>query len=115
ELHMKQNELVNIEKQNKINHNSFIETEKKYFKAKETEKEIEKAKTQIEALNRYVPIVKEVKILKTEISHAKKNMLEINKNLNDTKNTYQKKEDLQKQIIKDIENSSDLIQKLPEK
>src|SRR5699024_8255123 len=84
ELHMKQNELVNIEKQNKINHNSFIETEKKYFKAKETEKEIEKAKTQIEALNRYVPIVKEVKILKTEISHAKKNMLELNKNLNDS-------------------------------
>src|SRR5699024_7243749 len=115
ELHMKQNELVNIEKQNKINHNSFIETEKKYFKAKETEKEIEKAKTQIEALNRYVPIVKEVKILKTEISHAKKNMLELNKNLNDSKNTYQKKEDLLEQIIKDVENSSDLIQKLPEK
>src|SRR5699024_11521327 len=74
EHHKKQNELVNIEKQNKINHKSYIETEKKYFKAKETEKEIEKAKTQIEALNRYVPIVKEVKILKTEISHAKKNM-----------------------------------------
>src|SRR5699024_616374 len=67
ELHMKQNELGNIEKQNKTNHNAFIEAEKKYYKAKETEKEIEKAKTQIEALNRYVPIVKEDKIIKQEI------------------------------------------------
>src|SRR5699024_2023801 len=82
ELHMKQNELGNIEKQNKTNHNAFIEAEKKYYKAKETEKEIEKAKTQIEALNRYVPIVKEVKILKTEIEHEEKNMHELNENLN---------------------------------
>src|SRR5699024_11714530 len=47
ELHMKQNELGNIEKQNKTNHNAFIEAEKKYYKAKETKKEIENAKTQI--------------------------------------------------------------------
>src|SRR5699024_10261590 len=81
----------------------------------ETEKEIEKAKTQIEALNRYVPIVKEVKILKTEIEHEEKNMHELNENLNNSKNSYQKKEDLLEQIIKDVENTSDLIQKLPEK
>ena len=115
ELHMKQNELGNIEKQNKTNHNAFIEAEKKYYKAKETEKEIEKAKTQIEALNRYVPIVKEVKILKTEIEHEEKNMHKLNENLNKSKNSYQKKEDLLEQIIKDVENTSDLIQKLPEK
>src|SRR5699024_4172762 len=110
-----QNELGNIEKQNKTNHNAFIEAEKKYYKAKETEKEIEKAKTQIEALNRYVPIVKEVKILKTEIEHEEKNMHELNENLNNYKNRYQKKEHLLEQIIKDVENRSDLIQKLPEK
>src|SRR5690625_3938781 len=112
---MKQKEVENIEKQNKKNHNEFIEAEKKYYKAKETEKEIEKAKTQIEALNRYVPIVKEVKILKTEIEHEEKNMHKLNENLNKSKNSYQKKEDLLEQIIKDVENTSDLIQKLQEK
>src|SRR5690625_1429696 len=115
EIQKQQNELWNIEKQNKTNHNAYIEAEKKYYKAKETEKEIEKAKTQIEALNRYVPIVKEVKILKTEIEHEEKNMHELNENLNNSKNSYQKKEDLLEQIIKDVENTSDLIQKLPEK
>src|SRR5699024_6690882 len=102
-------------KKKKTKHNAINEAEKKYYKAKETEKEIEKAKTQIEALNRYVPIVKEVKILKTEIRHAEKNMHELNENLNNSKNSYQKKEDLLEQIIKDVENTSDLIQKLQEK
>src|SRR5699024_6326940 len=92
----------------KTNHNAFIEAEKKYYKAKETEKEIEKAKTQIEALNRYVPIVKEVKILKTEIEHEEKNMHELNENLNNSKNSYQKKEDLLEQIIKKIPEKQQL-------
>src|SRR5699024_10893661 len=39
----------------------------------------------------------------------------LNENLNNSKNSYQKKEDLLEQIIKDVENTSDLIQKLPEK
>src|SRR5699024_3968437 len=115
ELHMKQNELGNIEKQNKTNHNAFIEAEKKYYKAKETEKEIEKAKTQIEALNRYVPIVKEVKILKTKTKQDEKNKHVINTNLNNSKKSYQKKEDLLEKRITDVETTSDLIQKLPEK
>src|SRR5699024_2981665 len=115
ELHMKQNELGNIEKQNKTKHNAFIEAEKKYYKAKETEKEIEKAKTQIEALNRYVTIAKEVIILKTEKEHKKKNMDKQNEKINKKKKSYQKKEDLLEQIRKELKNSSDLIQKLPEK
>src|SRR5699024_6130309 len=89
ELHKKQNELTNIEKKNKKNNNK--------------------------TLNIYVPIIKKFKILKTEIEHEKKNMHELNENLNNSKNSYQKKEDLLEQIIKDVENTSDLIQKLPEK
>src|SRR5699024_12442711 len=40
---------------------------------------------------------------------------EKNKNIKNSKNKYQKKKELLKQIIKEIENTSDIIQKLPKK
>src|SRR5699024_12658086 len=67
ELNVKQKSLRETKELNKEDERKLLEAEKAYKKAKETEPEREETTKAIDALNRYVPIVKEVENLKSNL------------------------------------------------
>lgn len=115
ELNLKQKSLKETKELNKENERKLIEAEKAYKKAKETEPEREEITKAIDALNRYVPIVKEVENLKNNLKYEEKN-IEVNETkLKEITQTNNENEKLLEKIIEDIEKTADLMQGLPQK
>ncbi len=115
DLNSKRKELIETEEINKENETKLIEAKKAYHRAKETEPERESIKTNIDALNRYVPIVKEVEELKSNIEREEKIIIDSDKQLKEMKEAYEASEKSLVKTIKKIEEVADLVQVLPKK
>src|SRR5699024_3697478 len=74
ELYVKQKSLRETKELNKEDERKLLEAEKAYKKVKETEPEREETTKDIDALNRYEPIVKEVENLKSNLKYEEKNI-----------------------------------------